>query len=476
MGRTDQTPFRFLNFRTFIFFIASELNPVHYFIFIESEKMENSPFSKETIDSKIKQLRIADPGKASIREIVALVNLVEEETSEKFVRMEMGVPGLPPSQIGVEAEIEALQRGVAGVYPMVDGIKPLKEESARFVANFLNIQVTPKVCIPTVGSMQGTYAAFLAAGHAVERRDTTLFIDPGFPVQKQQMMVLGQKYKSFDVFNFRGEKLRTKLEEFLSAGNICSIVYSNPNNPAWICLTEEELQIIGELADKYDAIVMEDLAYFGMDFRNDTSKPGETPFQPTVAKYTDNYILFISSSKIFSYAGQRCGLMVISDSLYKRDYPALQVRFGGTDFGSTITLRLLYALSSGTSHSAQWALAAMLKAANEGRFNFIQEVKEYGEKAKIMKRLFLENGFEIVYKNDLEEPIADGFYFTVSYPGMTGNQLVANLLYYGISAIALDNTGSNQEGIRACVSFVKREQFNDLDYRLNLFNEHFSVI
>jgi aspartate/methionine/tyrosine aminotransferase len=324
--------------------------------------------------------------------------------------------------------------------------------------------------------MQGTYTAFLAAGHAMEKKDTTLFIDPGFPVQKQQMMVLGQIYKSFDVFNFRGEKLRTKLEEFLSAGNICSIVYSNPNNPAWICLTEEELQIIGELADKYDAIVMEDLAYFGMDFRNDTSKPGEPPFQPTVAKYTDNYILFISSSKIFSYAGQRCGLMVISDSLYKRDYPALQVRFGGTDFGSTITLRLLYALSSGTSHSAQWALAAMLKAANEGRFNFIQEVKEYGEKAKIMKRLFLENGFEIVYKNDLEEPIADGFYFTVSYPGMTGNQLVANLLYYGISAIALDNTGSNQEGIRACVSFVKREQFNDLDYRLNLFNEHFSVI
>jgi hypothetical protein len=58
---------------------------------------------------------------------------------------------------------------------------------------------------------------------------------------------------------------------------------------------------------------------------------------------------------------------------------------------------------------------------------------------------------------------------------MTGNQLVANLLYYGISAIALDNTGSNEEGIRACVSFVKREQFPDLGYRLNLFHEHFSA-
>jgi len=437
--------------------------------------MTNSPFSKEIIDRKIRELRISDPGKASIREIVALVNLVEEETGEKFVRMEMGVPGLPPAKIGVEAEIEALQRGVAAIYPLIDGIQPLKAEASKFVKNFINIDVSPRGCIPTVGSMQGTYAAFLASANAVEGKDTTLFVDPGFPVQKQQMMVLGQKYETFDVFHFRGEKLQKKLEEYLSKGNICSIIYSNPNNPAWICFTEKELKIIGECANKYDVIVMEDLAYFGMDFRQDLSVPGQPPFQPTVARYTGNYILFISSSKIFSYAGQRCGLMVISDSLFRRDYPKLQRRFGGTDFGSTISLRLLYALSSGTSHSAQWALAAMLKAANEGRFNFVQEVKEYGEKAKVMKRLFLENGFKIVYETDLGQPIADGFYFTLSYPGMTGNQLVANLLYYGISSIALDNTGSAEEGIRACVSFVQREQFPALEERLKLFDACFSV-
>jgi len=438
--------------------------------------MENTPLDKKVIDEKIKELRIADTGKASIREIVALVNLVEEATGDKFIRMEMGVPGLPPSQIGVDAEIDALRKGVAAIYPMVDGIKPLKNEAARFVKNFLNIGVSPAGCIPSVGSMQGTFAAFMAAANAVKGKDTTLFIDPGFPVQKQQMQVLDQKFETFDVFNFRGKKLREKLESFLSKGNICTIVYSNPNNPTWICFTDEELKIIGELANKYDVIVMEDLAYFGMDFRKDLAKPGEPPFQPSVANYTDSYILFISSSKIFSYAGQRIGLMVISDTLYKRDYPALQQRFGGTDFGSTITLRLLYALSSGTSHSSQWALAAMLKAANDGEIDFVEGVKEYGEKAKVMKRLFVENGFKIVYENDLGQPIADGFYFTLAYPGMTGHELVANLLYYGISAIALDNTGSNQEGIRACVSFVKREQFGDLEERLKLFHENFSSV
>jgi aspartate/methionine/tyrosine aminotransferase len=436
--------------------------------------MKNSPFDKKIIDEKIKELRIADTGRASIREIVALVNLVEEATGQKYIRMEMGVPGLPPNPIGVDAEIEALQKGVASIYPMVNGIRPLKAEGARFVKNYLDVDVSPAGCIPSVGSMQGTYAAFMAAGNAVKGKDTTLFIDPGFPVQKQQMLVMGQKYETFDVFNYRGEKLGDKLEEFLAKGNICSIVYSNPNNPSWICFNDRELQIIGELANKYDVIVMEDLAYFGMDFRNDISKPGEPPFQPTVAKYTDHYILFVSSSKIFSYAGQRIGLMIISDALFKRDYANLQKRFKGTDFGSTVTLRLLYAFSSGTSHSAQWALTAMLRAVNEGRLNFVEGVKEYGERAGTMKRLFLENGFRIVYEKDIDQPIADGFYFTLSYPGMTGNELVANLLYYGISAISLNNTGSNEEGIRACVSFVKPGQFPDLEKRLKLFNKAFS--
>ena len=114
----------------------------------------------------------------------------------------------------------------------------------------------------------------------------------------------------------------------------------------------------------------------------------------------------------------------------------------------------------------------MFRAASDGDFNFVDEVKEYGEKAQIMKRLFLENGFFIVYDNDLGDPIGDGFYFTVGYPGMTGADLVKNLLYFGISAIGLKNTGSLREGIRACVSHVRRDQFGDLEERLQMFHEY----
>ena len=435
--------------------------------------MDKTPVKHEIIQKYLEQLRIGDPGKASIREIVALINLIEEESNVKFIRMEMGVPGLPAAKVGVEAEIKALQSGVASVYPMMDGIKPLKYEASRFIKQFMDIDIDPASCIPTAGAMQGTFSALLVAGNVDKKKDTTLFLDPGFPVQKQQMTVMGHKYQAFDVFNFRGEKLRTKIESYLAEGNINSMVYSNPNNPSWICFTEEELQIIGELATRYDVIVMEDLAYFGMDFRKDLYTPGSPPYQPTVAKYTDHYILFISASKIFSYAGQRCAIMAISNALWNRQYENLQARFGSKPFGFTIVMQVLYALSSGITHSTQHALTAMLKAASDGEFNFIEDVKEYGRKAKIMKDLFVDNGFIIVYEKDGYEPIADGFYFTVGYPGMTGGELLANLLHYGISAITLKNTGSEKEGLRACVSHVKREQFEDLEKRLKLFNENF---
>jgi len=428
----------------------------------------------EIVENMFHELRIPDPEKATIREILAVVNRLEKETGVRYIRMEMGVPGLKPARIGVEAEIKALESGVASVYPMVDGLEELKQESARFVKNFMNINVSPEACIPAVGSMQSTFAAFLAVANAGVSRDCALFIDPGFPVQKQQMMVLGLKYQTFDVYNFRGKKLKDKLESYFEKGDIHSVIYSNPNNPTWICLTEEELQIIGELARKYDVVVMEDLAYFGMDFRRDIHIPGQPPYQVSAAHFTDNYILFISSSKIFSYAGQRCAVMAISDKLFHREYPDLQRRFNCSTFGNTVVQRILYALSSGTSHSAQYALAAMFRAANNGEFNFIDDVKEYGEKAKVMKRLFRENGFYIVYDKDLEEPIADGFYFTIGYPGMSGGQLVKNLLYFGISAISLKNSGCEREGIRACVSHVRREQFGDMEERLKMFHEYYS--
>lgn len=437
--------------------------------------MKDTPINYEVVKKHIAASNLPNVGKASIREIRRLIDNIENETGDRFVRMEMGIPGLPAVSIGIDAEIAALRNGVASNYPDIDGIPELKHEGARFVKLFMNVDVEPTGVLPTVGSMQGSFASFLMVSRFIKGKDTTLFLNPGFPVHYQQHKVLGINYESFDVYDYRGDKLRDKLESYLSKGNISCIFYSNPNNPSWICFTELELKIIAEMASKYNVIVIEDLAYFAMDFRKDYSHPGLPPYQPSIANYYNRYILLISSSKAFSYAGQRLGLMVVSNNLFKEVSDNLLLFYSANQFGRAMIFGNIYALSAGTAHSAQYAIAAILKAANDGKFNFVDVVKEYGEKAKIMKKMFLENGFKIVYDKDDGVPIADGFYFTISYQGLSGEELIEEFLYYGISAISLIITGSSRtEGLRACVSLVQRDQFPDLEYRLKKFHEHHS--
>lgn len=432
------------------------------------------PISHDILDSTASNLGILDISTATIRQIVALSGALEKEADEKFVHLELGNPGIPSSEIGIEAEIEALRAGVANKYPAINGIPELKEAGARFVKAFMNIGIPEKTIIPTVGSMQASFTLQLLLSQRLPNRDTMLFFNPGFPAQRHQAKVLGIGIEQFDIYNYRGKALETKLEEILSKGNITGMLFSNPNNPAWINLTEEELEIIGRMATKHDVIVIEDVAYLGMDFRTDFSHPFEAPYIPSVGKYTDNFIILVSGSKIFSYAGQRIAVVAISNEVYDRKYEFFTRFYEMPAFGDAYVFGVLYTASSGTSHSAQHALAAMMNAACDGKLNFVKDTSEYGRRAAIMKKCFTDNGFHIVYEMDGERPISDGFFFTVGFDGIDGKTLQYELMRHGVSAITLSSTGSEQEGVRICVSTLSTdEDFETLNQRLKAFkNEH----
>ncbi len=207
-----------------------------------------------------------------------------------------------------------------------------------------------------------------------------------------------------------------------------------------------------------------------MDFRTDFGHPYKPPYVPTVARYTDNYILMLSSSKIFSYAGQRAAVVCVSDTLFSRKYEALAERYSGAGiFGPTFVGAILYMITSGITHSTQYAYAAMLKAASDGELNFVEETSEYARRAFRMKESFKKYGFHIVYDKDIDRDISDGFFFTIGYKDMTCGELMQELLYYGISSIALSTTGSEQQGVRACCSRMSEDLYEVLDERLKAF-------
>lgn len=429
------------------------------------------PVDDNILDTILRKLEIPSISTATIRQIVAVAAELERATGDRFVHLEIGNPGLKAEQVGIESECAALRAGVANKYPDISGIPQIKEAGRKFVKAFMDVDVPQRCVIPTCGSMQGSFTLMLLLKQRLEQKDTLLLINPGFPAQRHQAKLLGMRTQAFDIYDYRGEALEKKLEEELSSGRVTAMIYSNPNNPAWTNLTEQELEIIGRMATKYDAIVLEDLAYMGMDFRSDYSKPYEPPYIPSVAKYTDNYILLVSASKIFSYAGQRVAVVCMSDAVYSRHYPIFERFFEMPAFGDAYIYGVLYCASSGVTHSAQHAMAAMMEAAVKGELNFVEHTSEYGRRAGIVKKHFLDNGFHLVYSIDGDQPISDGFFFTVGYPGFTGEELQRELMKYGISSISLPSTGSEQEGIRVTVSMISSaEDMEMLSERLKAFH------
>ena len=436
------------------------------------------PLDKQLVDQTCYDFGLRNAhelGSASIRQLVGVVKDIERATHTEFIHMELGEPGLPAEQIGIEAEHEALLNGCAAHYPVITGIPEVKHWGSEFVRAFVGLDIPEDCIVPTVGSMQAAFALNLTMSQLDKERDTVLFIDPCFPVQKQQCRVIGVRIDQFDVADFRGDKLEAELERHFRTGHIAAMLFSNPNNPSWMCLTEKELETIGKLATKYNVLVIEDLAYLNMDFREQRGTPYAPPYQPSVGRYTDNCVHVISCSKMFSYAGQRGAIVAMNPHLAHTCFPSLGERYcNDGQFLRNFVYIILYSLSSGVTHSVQYAMAAMFRAACEGKIHFVENTREYARRAARIKEIMVRNGFHIVYDQDAEgRVVGDGFFFTFGYKDWTGEQLLNKLIYYGVSAIALGSTGAQREGMRGCASSIREDQYEELDRRLAAFHAAF---
>ena len=162
---------------------------------------------------------------------------------------------------------------------------------------------------------------------------------------------------------------------------------------------------------------------------------------------------------------------MLHPALAERRHTDLTARLGSPLVRHAFMHGILYPLTASVPETPQYGLLALLKAANAGDRSLFEPAREYARRAKAMKAIFLGHGFRLVYDNDLGEPLSDGFYFTLSYPGFDdGAELIVELLHYGISAITLDATGScRKEGLRACVSLTGPERYAELEERVRAF-------
>ena len=413
-----------------------------------------------------------DFGRLNIEELWKLISGIEERLGVKYLRMDFGVPGLPAPPVALKAQIEALsERRVAPLYPPYDGVPELKRAASRFVESFLGIAVEPDCCIATCGSTHGSFITQAVTGRRAPEKDTILYLDPGYPPMKAQAKFLGLKSRAIDLYHHRGQRLVEELGELIggSGGRVAAICWSSPNNPSWSVLSDEELAGIAALCDREHVIAIEDATYLGMDFRYKFNRRAGAPYPPCIARHTDNFFLLLSASKMFSYAGERVGLILSSPALMERHYAGLEETFGTTHVRRAIN-KSVFNLTAGAPHSAQYGVAALLSAITDGEFDLSEELSEYGRRAEAVKEVFMRNGFHLIYDEDGIGPVQHGFYFTFGYPGFSGVELLRELLYYGLTALPLEIFGScRPDGLRACVALVRDADMPRLAERVERF-------
>jgi aspartate/methionine/tyrosine aminotransferase len=169
---------------------------------------------------------------------------------------------------------------------------------------------------------------------------------------------------------------------------------------------------------------------------------------------------------MFSYAGERVGLLVTSRALAARSYECLHKFFDCANVAQALK-RAVFNLSAGAPHSAQLAMAAAFNESTRGSYALVETLSEYGRRGRSIKKILLQRGFYMVYSGNQEDC---GFYLTFAYPGFNAKELLKELLCHGITALPLHLFGSSHpDGLRACVGLLGPKDLDRFEQRIENF-------
>lgn len=403
----------------------------------------------------------------NIEEFWQAVDHFEKAIGIRYVRMDFGVPGISAPEICLASHRTALHSSsISRSYPPFSGTTALREEVAEFVSKRISFKIRSNDVYVTCGGTQALFVAQAIAAKMMQNAKSVVFLAPVYPPMASQARFLGMEPLLIEIDGKRGNELISEIEIAFRRGDVAAICWASPNNPSWTVLEHEELREIAALCDRHQVIAIEDMTYLGMiDLLNPVMSKG----MPSIACYTNKYFLVFSSSKMLSYAGERVGFLLGAPALLDQSVKNLKPSFGVESVRRACG-SLIFNMTAGAPHSAQHAIADVLNAINTGEINLEAALSVYARRAKELKALLIQNGFYLIYEHNSPTSL-DGFYVCFGYPGMTGIELVWELLYQGITVLPLSVFGSDRrDGVRACIGRTDEEQFNLVRDRLALFN------
>lgn len=421
----------------------------------------NFPLSPSEVIQIIREYGMPLSVNLSIRQVNEIAGILSRVTQEEVVDLSLGDPGLKTPDVVVEAEIEALKNGAGARYPKFEGINPLREAGAEFFTAFSNIYVEPGQVFSTNGAIQGI-SLMIETLLSRDNEKKAVLINPDFSVTRAMLKSKGVEFRETSEKGLRGEELISSLDELLEPGDVKVLYVSNPRNPSGEVLTRDEIEGIGSLLNKYDIAAFEDLAYFLMDHNTDYLNPWSQPYPTLLFGNAPYVIAVISASKIFSYAGARQAICIVTKDL-------LGAKDKNEFFRDLFSLDLFHQ-TAGTNHPAQYGFAAGMKKATQKRdvsdLRYVRD--EYGRRKQVARGLFEVAGFETLYLRKDEK--GGGFYFCVQHPSINdGLKQIILGMCNGFVLTPLSIFGGIKEGSRVSVLQLDEKSQELLEDRLTQF-------
>lgn len=244
--------------------------------------------------------RMARLGTETAFEVLVKARALEARGRD-VVHLEVGEPDFATPDNIVAAGVRALRNGKTKYTPSA-GIPELRDAIAKHVSETRGVQISPDQVVVTPGAKPIMFFAILAL---VEPGDEVLYPVPGFPIYESMINYCGgtpvpyllreENHSRFDPDEFRASaNAKTKL-----------IIINSPHNPTGGVLEPSDLQVIAEVANKFDIAVLTDEIYWRVlydgTFTSLLSIPG----------MVERTILLDGFSKTYAMTGWRLGFGIM---------------------------------------------------------------------------------------------------------------------------------------------------------------------
>lgn len=214
------------------------------------------------------------------------------------IHLGIGEPDFPTPPEIIQAAEDALHAGFTHYTPNA-GLMEAREAAASYLARYGIHRDPAEEIIITCGGMG---AIFEALQCLIDPGDEVLIQDPQWVNYAAQIRLAGGVPVRVPVYEERDFRLQPgDLIKFITPKTKL-LILNSPNNPTGMVLTEEELQAIGEIACRYDFMVLSDEVYCELLY-------GGAAFHSigAIPEMAERTVIVNSASKTFAMTGWRAG-------------------------------------------------------------------------------------------------------------------------------------------------------------------------